>query len=70
MVVRDVDDVLREQIVSECSRRVLHHALNSLILLIVDRVEVHSFGPHLVFLAGNDKFWDQEAVRVASDMVH
>lgn len=36
VVVRDVDDVLREQIVSKCSWRVLHHALNSLVLLVID----------------------------------
>jgi hypothetical protein len=49
---------------------VFHHALNGLVLLIVDGVEVDSLRPHLVFFAGSDKFWDQKTVRVASDVVH
>jgi len=55
--------------VSESGRRVFHHALDSLILLIVDRVEVNCFGPHLVFFTGGNKFGNQKTVRVASDVV-
>lgn len=55
---------------SESGRRVFHHALDSLILLIVDRVEVNCFGPHLVFFTGGNKFGNQKTVRVASDVVH
>jgi len=52
--------------------RVLHHGKDSLILLIVDGVEVDSLRPHLVLLTSTDKLGDEEllGLSVSADMVH
>lgn len=69
IVVSDIYDVLRENIVSPSTGRMFDHGQNSLILLVVDTVEVHSFRPHLVLLASTDKLGNKEFLSISTDVV-
>ena len=48
----------------------VHHGLDSLIVLLVGLVELDSFRPHLVLFACPYEFWDVQLVGVGSDEVH
>ncbi len=48
----------------------LNHGDNSLILLLVNAVEVDSLGPHLVSFALSDQSWDHQLGVVGLEEVH
>jgi len=69
-MVGNLDDVLREAIVSPSSWGVLNHSDDSLIPLIIGLMKLDSFSPHLVQLTGSDKLWNVKSLRVGSDVIH
>jgi hypothetical protein len=58
--------------VSPGAGRVFHHGEDSLILLLVNGVEVDSLRPHLVLLTGTDELGNKEllGLSVSTDMIH
>ena len=70
VVVGNKHDVLGECVMPPCSGGVLDHGDDSLVLLLIDRVQVNSLRPHLVLLACPDQFWNLQFTRVCSNEVH
>lgn len=72
VVVGNVDNVLGENVVSPGAGRVLHHGEDSLILLVVNGVEVDSLRPHLVLFASTNELGNEEllGLGVGTDVIH
>ena len=68
-MVRNLDDVLREEIMAERRWRVFHHSNDSLVPLVVQYVELDRLWPHLVLLTNSNEFGDLNLGWVRVDMV-
>lgn len=69
-MVGNLDNVLREDIVPPSSWGMLDHGDDGLIPLVIGKMQLNGFSPHLVLLASSDEFWDVESARVSSNVVH